>query len=86
MSNIENDSVTRFEIGGMMCGALVGAALSVWQWYAWGQFHPELALAWGLPLPALAWVTGFIGAVIGIVVGNTLRHSLRKGQAIKVRR
>ena len=74
MANIEDERVTRFEIYGMAIGALLGAALPLWRWYSWGQYHPALAVAWGAPLNSLAFPTGFIGAGIGIWVGNAIRN------------
>jgi hypothetical protein len=70
----EKERVTRFEIYGMIIGALVGAAPPLYSWYSWGQYHPALALAWGAPLNSFAFVTGFIGAFIGAIVGNAVRN------------
>lgn len=70
----ESERVTRFEIYGMIIGALAGAAPSLYSWYSWGQYHPALALAWGAPLNSFAFVTGFIGAFIGAIVGNAVKN------------
>ena len=70
----EKERVTRFEIYGMIIGALVGAAPPLYSWYSWGQYHPALALAWGAPLNYFAFVTGFIGAFMGAIIGNAVRN------------
>lgn len=70
----EKERITRFEIYGMLIGALVGAAPTLYSWYSWGQYHPALALAWGATFNVFAIVTGFIGAFIGAIVGNAVRN------------
>jgi hypothetical protein len=74
MANIEDERITRFELYGMIIGALLRASPPLWSWYSWGQYHPALALAWGAPLNSLAFPTGFVGAVTGILCGNAIRR------------
>lgn len=74
MDNIENQRVTRFELYGMVAGALLFAALPLLSWYSWGQYHPTLALAWGAPHYFWALPAGMIGAFVGALCGAAIRN------------
>ena len=69
-----DEKISRFEIIGLLGGAMFGATPFFWLWFSTAQYAPNQWLFWGFSAKSFAGIAAIVGAVVRVCLGNAIRH------------